>query len=58
MIYKTMNNTQITLEPRYPFVPMFANGLPQADFYVNGITAPVLISPRSASDDSRHEWTG
>ena len=30
MIYKTMNNTQITLEPRYPFVPMFANGLPQA----------------------------
>ena len=53
-----MNNTQITLEPRYPFVPMFANGLPQADFYVNGITAPVLISPRSASDDTRHEWTG
>jgi len=35
-----MNNTQITLEPRYPFVPMFANGLPQADFYVNGITVP------------------
>ncbi len=53
-----MNNTQITQEPRYPFVPMFANGLPQADFYVNGITAPVLISPRSASDDTRHEWTG
>ena len=41
MIYKTMNNTQITLEPRYPFVPMFANGLPQADFYVNGITAQI-----------------
>ena len=58
MIYKTMNNTQITQEPRYPFVPMFANGLPQADFYVNGITAPVLISPRSASGDTRHEWTG
>ena len=58
MIYKTMNNTQITQEPRYPFVPMFANGQPQADFYVNGITAPVLISPRSASGDTRHEWTG
>ena len=43
-----MNNTDNTPEPRYPFVPMFANGLPQADFYVNGITAPVLISPRSA----------
>ncbi|MSD69164.1 hypothetical protein GKE20_27275, partial [Escherichia coli] len=50
-----MNNTQITQEPRYPFVPMFANGQPQADFYVNGITAPVLISPRSASGDTRHE---
>ena len=53
-----MNNTDNTLDPRYPFVPMFANGLPQADFYVNGITAPVLISPRSASGDTRHEWTG
>ena len=53
-----MNNTDNTPEPRYPFVPMFANGLPQADFYVNGVTAPVLISPRSASGDTRHEWTG
>ncbi len=53
-----MNNTKITLESRYPFVPMFANGQPQADFYVNGVTAPVLISPRSASSDTRHEWTG
>ena len=35
-----MNNTDNTLDPRYPFVPMFANGLPQADFCVNGITAP------------------
>ena len=58
LVYKTMNNTDNTPEPRYPFVPMFANGLPQADFYVNGITAPVLISPRSASGDTRHEWTG
>ncbi|KZA03852.1 hypothetical protein HMPREF1326_02479, partial [Akkermansia sp. KLE1605] len=58
LICKTMNNTDNTLDPRYPFVPMFANGLPQGDFYVNGITAPVLITPRSASDDTRHEWTG
>ena len=40
-----MNNTSTIPAPRYLFVPMFANGLPQADFYVAGITTPVLISP-------------
>ena len=57
LIYKTMNNTQITQEPRYPFVPM----LPTAStgrLLRQRASPPRSHLPRSASDDTRHEWTG
>ena len=42
----------------YPFIPMYPNGQPQGDFLVNGVTAPVLISKRTTSTNTRREWFG
>lgn len=47
-----------SMNTTYPFIPMYPNGQPQGDFYVNGLTAPVLIPKRQASDTTRHEWFG
>lgn len=48
----------MALDTVCPFIPMYPNGQPQGDFYVNGFSAPVLIAKRSASGSTRHEWFG
>ena len=55
-----MNNTfNITpTDAVCPFIPMPPNGQPQGNFHVNGLTAPVLIAKRTASNNTRHEWFG
>ena len=55
-----MNNTfNITaMDTVYPFIPMYPNGQPQGNFLVNGLSAPVLIPKRAASNNTRHEWFG
>lgn len=55
-----MNNIfNITfMDTSYPFIPMYLNGQPQGDFFVNGLTAPVLVAKRPASANTRHEWFG
>ena len=55
-----MNNTFNigAMDTVYPFIPMYPNGQPQGDFLVNGLSAPVLIPKRIASNNTRHEWFG
>ena len=55
-----MNNTFNigAMDTVYPFIPMYPNGQPQGNFLVNGLSAPVLIPKRAASNNTRHEWFG
>ena len=41
-----------------PFIPMYPNGQPQGNFFVNGLSAPVYLSKQPVSRDTSHLWTG